>query len=161
MVQQTSLRARIHQYAELRGQPTILCLDGRGDLLEVDGTILPPGLSKWPDVGEVWLIERHFTTWRLAYRVSVDDSNVPLSGFAPGSPTLYAAEQAELSDKHYRHVQNTAATIWTINHGLGKRPSVDVTDSANTKMYAKIEWPDENTVVLTFSMPVSGTAHLN
>lgn len=162
MAQQTAIVAQIRQFRVDGGRPVIHAVDQRGDLIDIDGTMLPPGLRQWPEEGEIWLVERHFTAWRLSHRIAVDSSYVPLPGFKPGNQTLYGIREGEpSSDAHYRHVQDTAAMTWTINHGLGKRPSVEIVDTANTRMYAEIEWPDDNTVVLTFSSAVAGSAHLN
>lgn len=64
-------------------------------------------------------------------------------------------------DLTYTHSQGTASTVWTIDHNLGKRPSVDLVDSAWTKMYAGVEYPTLDRVVVTFAVPVAGYAYLN
>ena len=46
-------------------------------------------------------------------------------------------------------------------HGLGKRPSVTVVDSAGTAVIGEIEYLDDNTVRLTFCAAFSGTAYCN
>lgn len=64
-------------------------------------------------------------------------------------------------DKHYTHDQPVAAATWTMNHGLGKRPSVTVVDSAGTEVKGEIIYDDLNTCRALFSAPFSGTAELN
>ena len=61
----------------------------------------------------------------------------------------------------FRSEQAQAAKVWTITHGLGKRPSVTVVDSAGTAVIGEIEYLDDNTVRLTFCAAFSGTAYCN
>ena len=61
----------------------------------------------------------------------------------------------------FRSEQAQAAKVWTITHGLGKRPSVTVVDSAGTAVIGEIEYLDDNTVRLTFCSAFSGTAYCN
>ena len=64
-------------------------------------------------------------------------------------------------DKNYYYTQATPATVWTIPHNLGKRPSVSVIDTGNNVVWGKVEYPDLNTVIFRSSVPFSGTATLN
>jgi pyruvate/oxaloacetate carboxyltransferase len=60
----------------------------------------------------------------------------------------------------YLHVQSTPSAVWTINHNMGKYPSVTVIDSAGSTLYGDYFYPNENTVTLTFSGGFSGKASL-
>lgn len=64
-------------------------------------------------------------------------------------------------DLSFVYEQSTASANWTIEHKLGKNPSVTVIDSSNDELIGDISYPDKNTVVITFSEPVSGKAFLN
>ncbi|ROL55658.1 hypothetical protein D9V84_11175 [Bacteroidetes/Chlorobi group bacterium Naka2016] len=66
-----------------------------------------------------------------------------------------------LADKHYRHNQDLPALEWIIQHNLGKKPSVEVIDSAGTKVEGEIEYIDDNTVKIKFSSEFSGVAICN
>jgi hypothetical protein len=57
--------------------------------------------------------------------------------------------------------QLSPAATWVIRHGMNKRPSVSVLDNSGNTLIGKISWTDANTVTLTFTEAVSGTAHLN
>lgn len=57
--------------------------------------------------------------------------------------------------------QSVAAATWTITHPLNRRPSVVVVDSGGTIQVGIATYPDNSTVVLSFSATFSGTAHLN
>lgn len=64
-------------------------------------------------------------------------------------------------DKHYRHIQGSSSSVWTINHDLEKFPSIVVKDSAGTIVIGEIDYVDNNNVTLTFSGAFSGEAYLN
>jgi len=61
----------------------------------------------------------------------------------------------------YTHSQGLPNNVWTINHNLGRRPSVNVADSAGTLMEGAVEYIDENNLTITFNNGFSGEAHLN
>lgn len=65
------------------------------------------------------------------------------------------------TDKFYLYKQTTAAKTWTINHNMGKYPSVTVTDSANNTVVGDIFYIDNNSLSITFSGAFSGKAILN
>ena len=53
-------------------------------------------------------------------------------------------------DKNYIHEQSTPATVWTYNHGLNKKPSITIIDSAGSQILAKITYIDLNNVEIDF-----------
>lgn len=61
----------------------------------------------------------------------------------------------------YVHVQGVAASTWTVNHNLGFYPNVTVVDSTNRVVIGQTEYPDINTVVLSFSGGFAGKAYLS
>lgn len=61
----------------------------------------------------------------------------------------------------FTHNQMISATTWTITHNLGFYPNVTVSDSAGTIIEGQVEYPDVNTVVLTFSSAFAGKAYLS
>lgn len=64
-------------------------------------------------------------------------------------------------DVNYVHVQNLPASVWTVNHNLGKFPSVEIVDSAGSRVYCDIDFTDTNSLILTFSAPFGGRAFVN
>lgn len=65
----------------------------------------------------------------------------------------------------FNHIQNTNSNVWTIEHNLNIDENTSLTtkayDSDNFEISSKIisvDYPDENTILLTFSNYYSGTA---
>lgn len=81
--------------------------------------------------------------------------------FPVWAPTFSDVSQTGVGDKHYTHTQGSAASVWTITHNLAKRPSVVVRDSLGRIVEGDLEYPDLNTVTVTFSASISGAAYLN
>ena len=64
-------------------------------------------------------------------------------------------------DKNFTYEQTTPSDTWTINHNLGKHPSVSVVDSSGDLVEGDCNYIDEYSLVLTFSGAFSGKAFLN
>lgn len=64
-------------------------------------------------------------------------------------------------DKFYEHVQSASSATWSVNHNLGKKPSVTVVDSAGTKVIGEVEYVDDDNVTLKFKSTFSGKAYFN
>jgi hypothetical protein len=67
----------------------------------------------------------------------------------------------DASSISYVHTQSIALDTWVINHGLNFIPGITVVDSAGTVVEGSYNYPDENTVVATFSGAFSGKAYLS
>lgn len=65
------------------------------------------------------------------------------------------------SDANFIHTQAIASISWTINHGLGKYPSVVIIDNFNNAMIADIQYTSINNVTITFAAPSTGKAIFN
>ena len=65
-------------------------------------------------------------------------------------------------DKSYVHTQSASSASWTINHGLGKKPSVTITTLATgVQVIGEVTYTNDNTLVCSFATAVSGIANLN
>lgn len=62
---------------------------------------------------------------------------------------------------NFVYTQAIPATVWEIEHNLGKNPSITVVDSANSVVQGDYTYVDLNHCVLTFQYPFSGKAFLN
>lgn len=73
-----------------------------------------------------------------------------------------AQEKEQIAQiKRYTHHQLASVDTWSINHNLGKYPSVTIVDSAGTMVVGDILYIDENNLQVTFSSAFSGKAYLN
>jgi hypothetical protein len=61
----------------------------------------------------------------------------------------------------YVHIQEVASATWNITHGLGFVPNITVVDTAGTVVEGSYNYPNSNTVVLTFIGAFSGRAYLS
>ena len=90
-----------------------------------------------------------------------------VTGFTDANNTTYPTSLAVYnlvinnSDKNFRYNQNLPSKFWSINHNLGKRPSVVTTDSAGTTVEGMINYIDINNLTVEFSASFSGYAELN
>lgn len=64
-------------------------------------------------------------------------------------------------DAFYHHIQSAPASVWTVTHNLGKKPSVEVIDSAGDNWFGVVDYIDDNQLTITFSAAFSGDAYLN
>lgn len=56
---------------------------------------------------------------------------------------------------------DSAASVWTITHNLGKYPSVTIVDTSSVIVVGEIDYLSTNQVQVTFSRPFAGCAFLN
>lgn len=61
---------------------------------------------------------------------------------------------------YYVFTQNTPTTVWTIVHNMGIILPVTVIDSSGQEVEGDVDYPDLNTVVVTFSAAVAGVAYI-
>lgn len=60
----------------------------------------------------------------------------------------------------YVHQQSTPATTWTINHNMGKYPTVELFNSGMQEIDADISHPSVNQTVITLNPATAGQARL-
>lgn len=59
------------------------------------------------------------------------------------------------------HNQTVASTLWTINHGLNRWPSVMVVDSTKREVIVGVRYIDANTIQIYSDYAFAGQAFLN
>jgi hypothetical protein len=75
---------------------------------------------------------------------------------APGAPGRDGSDVAS-----FTYYQDAPAYEWLIMHNLGRRVDISLYDTAGTRYPAFVaEYVDENTIRLTFSLPLNGYAYL-
>lgn len=55
----------------------------------------------------------------------------------------------------------TANTTWTINHNLYKRPAVTVVNEAGDTIFGDVQHPNDQQVIIKFSVAMKGSVYLN
>ena len=113
---------------------------------------------------------------------SVDTSDTAFINMTPTTPTTGNVElTASLSatgtpdntsflrgdntwaeaDKTFEFTQAVPSLVWSIQHNLGKFPSVSVVDTGNTMVISQIDYIDNNNLTITNSAQFAGKAYLN
>jgi|APCry1669192806_1035432.scaffolds.fasta_scaffold00836_10 hypothetical protein len=83
-------------------------------------------------------------------------------GAANGVATLDSTGKIPAAqDLAYVFTQTTPASVWVINHNLGKFASVNIVDSANDEVIGEVHYNSINQITITFSAAFSGMAYLN
>lgn len=68
---------------------------------------------------------------------------------------------AKLEDFTYVWNSPSALSTWLIPHNLNRYPSVTVVDSTGNLVLTDVQYLDANTLSISFSLPVQGSAYLN
>jgi len=66
-----------------------------------------------------------------------------------------------IGDKSFIFTQANPTAVWTIQHNLGKFPSVSVVDTSNTMVEGLTDYIDDNNLTITFTAGFAGKAYLN
>ena len=64
-------------------------------------------------------------------------------------------------DKHFVFQQSVAESVWTIEHNMGKKPSVIIVDSGDNVVEGCEVYIDDNNMEIQFGSPFTGKAYLN
>lgn len=128
-------------------------------------------------------LTRPTTQEQIAQRVGTLDGIVKVSGTdmakvvisvqpytilaAAGEPVYLAPltngnfEEKSVRGLGTNFIQDSAATTWTVHHGLGYRPHVTVFDIAGDVLYPSVSHPTVNQTVITFGSATVGSARLS
>lgn len=61
----------------------------------------------------------------------------------------------------YIHEQNVAASTWVIEHNLNTYPTIDIVNSAGSKVIGDVNYVSRNRIDVSFSAEFKGVAYLN
>jgi hypothetical protein len=96
--------------------------------------------------------------------VSVNVNETPvvveLGSSGPQGPKGDTGE-VSYTDLSYVHTQGVSASVWNITHNLHFIPNITVVDSAGTVVEGTYDYPNNTSVILSFSNPFSGKAYLS
>jgi len=81
---------------------------------------------------------------------------IDLNG-SPGDPGPQGPPSVTLT---YIYTQGVPATVWDVEHMLGRYPSLEIVDSAGTVVEGDVQYLNDNAIRLTFSVAFSGKAYL-
>ena len=149
----TSVKVNKYTYGETTSSEDILAILAGKDVIIVDtanqnnfgvytaGTPIQDGSTDFYDIS----------------LSSVQNSNGSLTNEKFYSMIAYGGG----ADKAYTHEQNSGATIWSVAHNLGKRPSVTVVDVNNVQGYGIVTHTNANNLTITFPGSTTGKAYCN
>ncbi len=75
---------------------------------------------------------------------------IPIGFIGPPGPT-----------SGFSYEQTTASSTWTIAHNLGYRPSVGCFTTGGQSLVGTVTHLSENTLTVTFAVPIAGVARLS
>lgn len=105
------------------------------------------------------------TYWQYGYQSLIpnDGKTYGLQGIGDDSriAKLVEVEGGGGSGSTYIHTQGEASATWTIEHNLGKYPSVAVVDSAGTKVETEVYYNSPNILTVSMKSAFKGKAYLN
>ena len=55
----------------------------------------------------------------------------------------------------YVHIQSTLETVWTVQHNMGRHPSISVEDGAGSLMMGSVQHIDDNMLTVTFAVALT------
>lgn len=122
----------------------------------------PIGITSFPIIGQTFeeSVQIHTPSDSApAFAVMQPDVKViyfPFDAGGPGGPTPETPEESQGS---YTFVQTIAQATWVIHHPLGYNPDVSII-VGNEEVEAEVSYPNTAVVIITFGVPVSGTARL-
>jgi len=101
---------------------------------------------------------------------TVDTTQVSIATDRPGDGDASQLNLANLialvasgggGNVSYIHTQAVPAAVWTVNHNLGRFPSVSVVDSAGTLVFGEVRYVSNAQLTVTFSAAFGGKAYIN
>lgn len=108
-----------------------------------------------------YTLERVGTTFTLNYNPNVTILSIENIQYDVLSQGYVILQIGGVQQQTYTHTQNSAQTVWNINHALNRYPGITIVDSTGTVVVGTYEYIDANNVRATFSAAFSGKAYLN
>lgn len=90
-----------------------------------------------------------------------DDFNVIVSPDSQTNTTVSTSTTVVSGSVTYVHTQGSAASSWTINHNLGRKPSVTIVDSGGNVQIGEVLYNSDNQITVSFAAAFGGYAYLN
>jgi hypothetical protein len=119
------------------------------------------GITSYPILGQIFEQSAMLTAATATSPASITvepDVKVIYFPFTPG-PSGESPQQQEQVGVGMTFTQAIPASVWTIPHSLGYEPQVSII-VGNEEVDAEVDYPNNSVVVITFGIPVAGTARL-
>lgn len=144
---------------QIQADKVHLATGGGSDAVVVKGE--EPGIQ----LGKANLQERDTQLFIESDGVDVNDKNItsvatPILN-SDAANKAYVDAIAASGDGSFVYDQNTAQSIWIIDHTLNGYPSVTVVDTGGNEVYGNINYVSTTQVIVSFSAPFTGRAFLN
>ena len=96
-------------------------------------------------------------------RIDLDTTVEPIKLTTVAEPIALTLTQGPITlggAQPYEHVQAIPEAVWSIEHNLGRMPSVTVTTSAGDVVVGHVNHTDTNELTITVSAAFAGRAYL-
>ena len=93
--------------------------------------------------------------------IATEEIHVDWAVSGPEVVELSRLPDSAAADAYYKHVQQQTSNTWTINHPLGKYPSVSTTNGNNVEIIGDVVYFSPTQLTVTFKIAAKGTAYLN
>jgi hypothetical protein len=137
----------------------------------VEGAEGPPGEVDLPELDARYILkgendmtaEDVVTTFRVLRMLQASEDATPvfMVGLNAADTLVKVTPATAAGDKTFYFEQTPAATVWTLDHNLGKRPGYTARDGSGSQIFGTPAWPTLNQMTLTFTSAVSGDVTLN
>lgn len=84
-----------------------------------------------------------------------------ITGSLSNQTDLWSYIQTFTAHDNFIYTQSSAASVWTVNHNMGKFPSVTILDTANDEVEGQVNHISNTQLTITFSASVAGKAIMN
>lgn len=117
-------------------------------------------IAGWLDPGDytAHVVAAGFRPFAFDFRIVSSEFEGPPGPVGPAGPPGPGLD----GPTTYVHYQITPSNSWTVVHGLGKYPAVDVIDSAGSRVDGyEVVYSDSNSLIIDTGVPFSGRAICN
>jgi hypothetical protein len=92
--------------------------------------------------------------------INLSDSSALIT-ISDGLIGIQGAPGEDGTDVSYVHTQSSALSIWTVNHNLGFKPSVEILSTGGAEIEGEVVHVSNNQLMIYFVMAVAGEARCN
>lgn len=106
-------------------------------------------------------ITSEITNRQAAVSGEVVNRDAAIEGHRTDETDVHGFVDTSLVPLEYEHLQTVPATMWVVQHNLGRYPAgIGVYDTSNDMCEGDIDYIDSDSIVINFSAPFSGRAKI-